>query len=120
MIPPEEESADEELSSARCHLAALVTNRWCPPDDPEKQAQLFRDNCRMRAISDVRQCTEGFALPEIRKRMSNLYACVLTVSANMRDASICSALKAPDERKSCEDRARAGRKPDTERKAPGP
>jgi len=120
MIPPEEESTDEKLNGVRCHLAALVSDRWCPPDTPEKQAQLFRDNCRLQAISDLRQCTEGFSLPEIRKRMSHLYECVLTVGVNMRDASICSALTVPDERKHCEEHVKGWQKLDVEKQNRNP
>lgn len=115
MIPPEEESADEKWNSALCHAKALVSNRWCPPDAHGKQAQLFRDNCRLQAISDLTQCKEGFFLPEIRKRMNNAYECTLTVSVNMHNASICFALTAPDDRRNCEDHVKKWQKLDAEK-----
>jgi hypothetical protein len=106
MIPPEEESTDENLHHVRCKVMSVFSERTCREKDPQAQMRLFRDNCRLNAIADPKQCTQGFYVPETRRQMNNPDVCILTVAVNTRNAALCAMSTSIEKRGVCETNVR--------------
>jgi hypothetical protein len=101
-----QQSTQETLEHAECKIESAFSGRTCRENDPQAKLRISHDRCRMLAITDPKQCTQGFYDSGIRKRLKDHDECILTIAENARNAALCGVLTSW-KRNNCEGMVRA-------------